>query len=132
MTGPIRLASVPRGVLGLFPHTTYRVCQLVCQRRASPVTRRARGVPGDPRLLARTPRALRSGVGVPADTRTKKTQLVEQITHESSLNQQLVNACLHETFVPTMEASVCQWCDNRDQCAGIGLDDREGHSDNVD
>ena len=132
MTGPIRLAGVPKGVPGLFPHNPDWVCQKVRQHRASPVTRRARGVPGDPRLLARTPRALWSGVGVPADTRTKKTSLVEQITHESSLAQQFVNACFHETFVPTMEASVCQWCDNRDQCAGIGLDDREGHSDNVD
>ncbi len=43
MTGPIRLASVPRGVLGLFPHTTYRVCQLVCQDRARP---HESGVPG--------------------------------------------------------------------------------------
>lgn len=45
--------------------------------------------------------------------------------------QQFVNACHHETFVPTMDGSVCQWCDYRDQCAGIGLDDREGHPDNV-
>ena len=132
MTRPIRLASVPRGVLGLFPHNPDWVCQLACQRRASPVTRRARGVPGDPRLLARTPRALWSGVGVPADTRTKKTRLAEQITRESSLTQQFVNACFHETFVPTMEASVCQRCDYRDQCAGIGVDEREGHPGNVD
>jgi hypothetical protein len=40
--------------------------------------------------------------------------------------QQVVNSIRAEIFPLTLVGEVCQWCDFRDSCAVVGIDEKEG------